>query len=389
MSVPIVRIAVAGIALGLCVMLLAVFIITGFKQEITRKLSGFTAHVNVTPYETLGQAEVIPGGDTLALVLQEIEGVRQAYSYIEKPAIFKSSKEIHGVVLRGVDGAFQSAFFQENLVEGVWPDFDISERYSSKVVISSAMASYLQVRPGDRIDAHFVDEHPRVRPLVVEGVYDTGFKEYDDVMAWVDIRLLSRLNGWERGEAAGIAVELEHVGSIEEMKEGIAERLYQENRDYNIRTLRELAPQIFDWLSLINMNVWVILILIILVAGFNMVSGLLILILDKTRLIGLMKALGCRNLSLRRLFLYVSAGLIARGMIWGNLFAFLLAGLQYHYHIIKLDPVSYYMSTVPMNFNMGYVLLLNVGVIFVTILMLVVPTMLISRIDPIKSITFE
>jgi lipoprotein-releasing system permease protein len=228
-----------------------------------------------------------------------------------------------------------------------------------------------------------------VRPFVVQGIYDTGFKEYDDVIVLVDLRHLARVNDWEVGDATGVAVELEHVNRVKEMRGQIQAALLSAGLDYDIKTLGDAAPQIFDWLKLINMNVWVILILIVLVAGFNMVSGLLILMLDKTNLIGLMKAFGYRNISLRRLFLYISTGLIVRGMMWGNLLAFALAGLQYRFHVIKLDPASYYMNTVPVHFDLVAGLLLNIGVILVTVLMLIVPTMLISRIDPIKSIKFD
>ena len=165
--------------------------------------------------------------------------------------------------------------------------------------------------------------------------------------------------------------------------------VYDANGNYEVQTLADVAPQIFDWLALLNMNVWVILILIVTVAGFNMVSGLLILILDKTSLIGILKALGYKNVSLRKLFLYISAGLIIKGMLWGNVLAFVLAGIQAMFRVIHLDPVTYYMDTVPINFGLGYVVLLNVGVIVVTVLMLIVPTMLISKISPVKAIKFE
>ena len=389
-TVPIVKIAIVGIALGLCVMLLSLFIITGFKKEITEKLSGFTAHLNVQPYMpgSTGEGGVIPGVDSVVLELKKVEGVKDAYGYIEKPAIFKSKEEIHGVVLKGVDAGYDATFFQRNLKEGKLPDYS-AETTSNDILISRSVASMLGVGVGDRVTSHFVQEPPRARVFTVSGIYDTGFKEYDDVMVLVDERHLARLNGWKAGEVSKIALELNDVEQVNAIAEKVEDKIDELGLYCEVRTLADEAPQIFDWLALLNMNVWVILILIVTVAGFNMVSGLLILILDKTTFIGIMKALGYKNVSLRKLFLYISAGLIAKGMLWGNVLAFVLAGVQAIFNVVHLDPVTYYMDTVPINFSIGYVILLNLGVIAVTVLMLVIPTMLISKISPVKAIKFE
>ena len=389
-SVPIVKIAIVGIALGLSVMLLSLFIITGFKREITEKLSGFTAHLNVQPFMpgSMGGEGVIRGVDTLVAELKEIEGVKDVYGYIEKPAIFKSKEEIHGVVLKGVGAGYDATFFQRNIVEGEFPDFS-AEATSNDILVSRSVASMLGVGIGDRITSHFVQEPPRARVFTVAGIYDTGFKEYDDVMVVADARHLARLNGWKAGEVSKIAIELDDVERVNEIAGKVEDKIDELGVYCEVRTLTDEAPQIFDWLALLNMNVWVILILIVTVAGFNMVSGLLILILDKTTFIGIMKALGYKNVSLRKLFLYISAGLIVRGMLWGNVLAFALAGVQAAFHVIHLDPVTYYMDTVPIHFSIGYVILLNAGVIAVTVLMLVFPTMLVSRISPVKAIKFE
>ena len=387
-SVPIVKIAIVGIALGLCVMLLSLFIITGFKYEITEKLSGFTAHLSVVPFVPGSTSEggVVRESESLVKGLKEVEGVKNVYGYIEKPAIFKSKEEIHGVVLKGVDVGYDVVFFRENLKEGKMPDFK-TERASNEILISASVADMLEIGVGGKVTAHFVQAPPRV--FTVAGIYDTGFKEYDDVMVLVDERHLAKLNDWGPGEVSGIAIELEDVERLNEVVEEVESVVYDASGNYEVQTLADVAPQIFDWLALLNMNVWVILILIVTVAGFNMVSGLLILILDKTTLIGILKALGYKNVSLRKLFLYISAGLIIKGMLWGNVLAFVLAGIQAIFRVIHLDPVTYYMDTVPINFSLGYVILLNVGVIVITVLMLIVPTMLISKISPVKAIKFE
>ena len=389
-AVPIVKIAVAGIALGVCVMLLSLFVITGFRNEITGKLSGFVSHLNVVPCASGGQyGEMsVMADDSLLGALRRIEGVTEVYAYIEKPAILKSDTEIHGVVMKGVDSTYTMDFFRQNLKMGRLPDFS-GEKASNEVLISSEVAKMLNVKEGDKLTAHFVQEPPRARRLVVTGIYDTGFKEYDDVVVLVDMRHLARLNDWSSGEVSGVAINVSDVKRLDEYRERVYDELDRSEVSYLVMGLQDRAPQIFDWLALLNMNVWVILVLIITVAGFNMVSGLLVLILDKTALIGILKALGCRDVSLRKLFLYVSGELMLRGMVWGNALGFVLAGLQACFHVIHLDPTTYYMDVVPINFNLWYALLLNVGVMGMTVLMLVLPTMLIARISPIKAIRFE
>lgn len=391
-SVPIVRIALVGIALGVCVMLLSIFIITGFKKEITDKVTGFSAHLNITSYARAGAyaGEKISVTDSLTEALKGIEGVASFYNFVTKPAILKSKQEIHGVVLYGVDSSYRADFFRKNMEAGQVPEYT-GNRASGEILLSGSVAGMLDVRVGDKIQAHFVQEPPRVRVFTVAGIYDTGFKEYDDVFVLCDIRHLQKLNDWQEHEVSGIAVDMEDIARLPEVYDEMDATLPLEcgSDFYRIETLYDKAPAIFDWLGLLNMNVWVILILLVTVAGFNMVSGLLILILDKTSLIGILKALGYKNVHLRKLFLYLSAGLIGKGMLWGNVLAFLLGALQYYFHWVHLDPVTYYMDTVPVNFHWWYVLWLNLGVLTVSVAMLIVPTMLISHIRPIKAIRFE
>ena len=268
------------------------------------------------------------------------------------------------------------------------PDFG-GDKTSNDILISRTVATMLGVSVGDNILAYFVQEPPRVRKLNVVGIYNTGFKEYDDVMALIDIRHLARLNGWQPGEVSGVAMNVKDMRDVEMYQDAVYDVLDAKGMSYLVKTFKDEAPQIFDWLALLNMNVWVILILIITVAGVNMVSGLLILILDKTPLIGMLKALGCRNVSLRRLFLYIAGRLMFKGLLWGNVLAFLLAGIQVCFQVIRLDPATYYMDAVPLDFNLWYVFLLDVGVMALIVLILIVPTMLISRISPVKAIHFE
>ncbi len=391
-SVPIVKIAVVGIALGVCAMLLSVFIIMGFKKEIMDKLSGFTSHLEVTSCneDALYTGQGIVVTDSLLLSLQKMESVKQVARYVMKPAILKSDTEIHGVILKGVDSLYDASFYGRHLKAGYLPTWK-NVKASNEILLSTSVADLLQVQVGDHIVSHFVQDPPRVRMFTVVGIYNTGFKEYDNEFVLCDLRHLQKLNNWNERVVTGIGIELSDLQKTSKIEESVDKilPLDKENDCLRVVSLKDVAPQIFDWLNLLNMNVLIILVLIIAVAGFNMVSGLLILILDKTALIGILKALGYRNICLRRLFLYIAIGLIFKGMLVGNFLAFLLAGLQYWFQIIKLNPEVYYMDTVPISISVWAVILLNVGVLVVSVFMLVLPTILVSKILPIKAIRFE
>ncbi|GHV65141.1 ABC transporter permease [Bacteroidia bacterium] len=392
-SVPIVRIALLGIALGVCVILLSVFIVGGFKKEITQKVTGFSSHLNIVSYGNNNYYgdEKVKYSDTLATALTNIQETKNVYGFINKPSILKSGTEINGVVLYGVDTAYNTVFLQENLKQGELPDYH-TERASDEILLSASVAKILSLGVGDKVQAHFVQEPPRARVFTVKGIYDTGFKEYDEIIVFCDLRHLQRLNSWASDEVSGIAVELHDIELLPQAVEAVETALSLVEEDdyfYKVKTIYEMSPQMFDWLNLINTNIWVILILVITVAGFNMVSGLFILILDKTLLIGVLKALGYQNIKLRKLFLYVSMKLIGKGILWGNGLAFLIGFIQYKFKLIHLDPSSYYMDTVPLEFNFLYVILLDLCVWVVSTLVLVLPTMLISKINPIKAIRFE
>lgn len=391
-SVPIVKIAVAGIALGTCVMLLSVFVIMGFKKEITDKLSGFTSHLDVTSCDgdALYAGQGVVMSDSLLASLQRVKEVKTVVPYVTKPAILKSDTDIHGVMLKGVDSLYDASFYGRHLSAGRLPVLH-GVKASNEILLSASVAGLLQVKVGDRIASHFVQDPPRLRMFTVVGIYNTGFKEYDDMFVLCDIRHLQKLNGWGKNEVTGVGIELTDLRYISKVEEEVDNILPRDkgNDCFRVVTLHDIAPQIFDWLDLLNMNVVIILTLIVAVAGFNMVSGLLILILDKTALIGILKALGYRDVCLRRLFLYIAIGLITKGMLVGNLLAFIFGGVQYWLQLIRLDPEVYYMDTVPICMNIGAVVLLNIGVLLVSVFMLVVPTILVSKIRPIKAIRFE
>lgn len=391
-SIPIVRIALIGIVLGVVVMLLSLFITSGFKREITDKLSGFFSDIEISSYATENTMlhDAVQLSDSLCMAIARTEGVINYYPFITKPAILKSAEEIQGVVLKGVDSLYDGDFFKRNLVNGNLPDWT-GEVRSEELLISQTIADLLKLQVGDKIQVHFIQDPPRVRQWKVAGIYATGFKEYDENFVLCDMRQLQRLNGWKENEVSGIAVKIKHKEQIDAVAEQLDTTLPYDRNDnfYRITTLRDQAPQIYDWLALLNMNVWIILILVVAVAGFNMVSGLFVLIIDKTAMIGVLKALGLRSRSLQKVFLYLSIGLIWKGVFWGNLIALLLGGFQYFFSVIPLDPVTYYMDKVPVHIDWLHIVLLDIGVITISTLMLIVPTLLIGRINPIEAIKFE
>ena len=392
LSAPIINIAVIGVAIGVCVMLLSIYIITGFKNEISEKLSGFVAHIDVKSYTSYAsnQNDALHLDSTLIGAINRHKDIKQAYPYIDKAAILKNKDEIHGIIFKGVDSSYNAEFYSKYLVEGQIPSYD-NINISNEILISNKIASLLHIKLGDKIQAHFVQNPPRVRIFTVKGIYDSGFNEYDDVNVLCDIQHLRKLNSWDKNKASGLAIEIKDIEKVYETENFIYETLLEKDKgDFlNIETIFQKAPQIYDWLKLLDINIALVITLIIIVSGFNMISGLLVLILDKTRMIGLLKALGYKNKKLRELFIYIALGLVTKGIIWGNLLALIIYFIQDTFNIIKLDSSVYYMSSVPMQFNLYSTLLLNVGVIFATFIMLIIPTILISKIQPIKAIQFD
>ena len=393
-SRPAVLIAMAGIAIGLAVMIIAVAVVIGFKSEVRNKVIGFGSHIQITNLDAVSSYETHPivVGDSMMTALDGYPEISHVQRFSTKPGMIKTDDAFQGMVLKGVGPEFDPRFLQEYLVEGEIPVFSDSVS-TNQVLISKALATKMKLKLGDKIYTYYIQDDIRARRLTIAGIYQTNFSEYDNLFLLTDLNLVNRLNGWQPEQVTGVELQVKDYDRLEDITYEIATDI--DNRQdelggvYYVRNIEQLNPQIFAWLDLLDLNVWVILILIVTVAGFNMVSGLLILILDKTSLIGILKALGYKNVSLRKLFLYISAGLIIKGMLWGNVLAFVLAGIQAMFRVIHLDPVTYYMDTVPINFGLGYVVLLNVGVIVVTVLMLIVPTMLISKISPVKAIKFE
>lgn len=392
-SRPAVRIATIGIAVGLAVMLVAVAVVIGFKNEITNKTIGFGGHVQISNFDNNNTYEMQPVhvGQDVVQKIESVEGVRHTQRFATKPGIIKTDTDFQGTILKGVGDDFDWDFFSANLVEGEL--LNTSDSLANEVLISTALCKLLGLSLGDSFFTYFIQDQVRARKFTVKGIYSTNFVEYDKLFLLTDIRHIQRLNGWDEDTYGGLEVLLYNFNNIDEIGEEIyyitANKFNEEGNTFFTRTIKEMNPQIFSWLELLDMNVWVILFLMLAVAGFNMISGLLILILERTAMIGTLKAMGARNWSIRKIFLYHSFFLIAKGMIWGNLIGLSLCAIQYFTGAIPLDPEAYYTTSVPITFNCLYIILLNVGTLAASLLMMIGPSYLITKIMPAKTIRYE
>jgi lipoprotein-releasing system permease protein len=289
------------------------------------------------------------------------------------------------MVLKGISSDFEPSFFEQNLVEGEVPIYN-DTLTSNKVMISKSVADILQLKLGEKLIMYFVEQPPRVRRFVIAGIYETGFTDFDDLIVMADIRHIQKLNGWESNQVGGFEILIDNFDKLDEITSKVYEQIPY---NLNAQSIKEKNPQLFDWLDLQNINVRVILILMLIVGGVNMITALLILILERTRLVGILKSLGATNWSVRKVFLYNAAYLIIKGLFWGNIIGLGIALLQQKFQFISLDPNIYYMSIVPINFNFMYILWLNLGTLLVCWLILIIPSIIITKITPVKAIRFE
>ncbi|MDX9881698.1 MAG: FtsX-like permease family protein [Prolixibacteraceae bacterium] len=396
-SQRIIKLALLGIVLGLVVMILSVAIVTGYKKEISDKVFGFGSHLQIVNFDTNYSyaTEPISQNQPFLEELKNLGGIRHIQAFATKPGLIKTDDEVQAVNLKGISSDFDWKFFRENMVEG--EIIDVSDTVPSKNIwISRQIASMLKLKHGDEMLMFFINEKerfPRNRIFTVSGIFHTGLDEFDKMFALVDMRHIQRLNNWEGDEISGFEIVLEDVSTIDfsemQVRDLVVNNMVEDAPVLKVVNVIAKYPQMFDWLRLLDMNVWVLLSLIVVVAGFNMVSSLLVIILERTRMIGILKSLGQADWSIRKVFLYLSFMLVSRAMIWGNLLGIAICLLQQHFQIITLDPQTYYVSAVPINFSLFHLLLLNIGTVIVTILMLIVPTWFIARISPEKTVRFD
>ena len=394
-SKPAIRIATAGVAIGLAVMIVSVCVVFGFKHTIRDKVVGFGSHIQVGDFMTLQYGDQIPIviSDSMMQVLRSAEGVSHVQRFAMRQGILKTDADFLGVVFKGVGPEFDSTFIHQNMVEGTIPAFSDSSS-TNRVLISKPMADKLRLKSGERIFAYFIDpKGVRARRFTISGIYETNLSQYDNVICYIDLYTAVRLNGWEPDQVSGAEVavsDFEKVNETEEIYINKVNRTLDRNGEtFSSKTIRELNPQIFSWLDLLDLNVWIILALMVAVAGVTMISGLLIIILERTTMIGILKALGARNRTIRRTFLWFSVFMIGRGLLIGNILGLGLVYLQKFTGLVHLDPQTYYVSTVPVEVNLPVILLLNVATLVISVLVLIAPSYLISHIHPAKSMRYE
>lgn len=393
-SRPAVRIAITGIALGLAVMIVAVAVVIGFKQEIRNKTIGFGGHIQITNFDNNNSYEMKPIRIDNALFqkIEKLDGVEQLQKFATKPGIIKTASDFEGVVLKGIDEHFDWNFFKSNLVDG--NVLKISKDSLNKgVLISKHLSRILGLKTGDSFFTYFIGSDIRARKFTITGIYSTNFVEYDKLFILADMKQIQQLNGWDENQFSGLEVRINDMDRLDEITDKVyditANVFDKQGATLYTQSIKQINPQIFGWLDLLDMNVWVILFLMLAVAGFTMISGLMILILERTSMIGILKSVGFSNWSVRKIFIYHSVFLIGKGMIWGNIIGLGLCAVQYFFHIIPLDADAYYVAYVPVTFNWLYLLLLNGGTFLASVLMMIGPSYLITKISPAKIIRYE
>lgn len=392
MSKPAVKVATFGIAVGLAVMLLAVSVVVGFKHEVRSQVIGFGSHIQITAneIEQTYEHEPILLDESDIYRIKQMPHITRVQSVVTKSGIIKTEESFRGVVLKGVDSTYDWRFFHANMVEG---DTLCPNDTMSYAVISQSTAEMLQLHVGDDFITYFVDNHVRARKFVVKGIYRTSFSDYDNLYLFTSMEPLRQLLGWEGDEVSCYELlidDFKHLQSATDHIEGmLGNRFGETSALYSIQNIHQLTPMIFDWLAMLDANAVIILVLMLLVAGFNMISGLLILILERANDIGLLKALGAANWPLRKVFLYHAAYLVGKGMLWGNIVGIGLILIQRFTHIIPLDASVYYVDYVPVSFNILHILLLNIGTAVASIAMMLLPSHIITKISPVKAMRFE
>ncbi|MBT3207458.1 MAG: ABC transporter permease [Bacteroidetes bacterium] len=392
-SKPMTNIAIIGIVLGLSVMILTIAIVTGYKKEIKAKITGFGSHIIITNYDSNNSLQTIPISKEQDFYpsITEIDGIEHIQIFATKVGIIKTEDNFEGVMLKGIGKDFDWSFIDKNIVEG--EKFALIDTVKSNfTLISKKIALSLSLKVGDKITCYFIQQPPRMRRFTISGIFEIEIEEFSKLIL-VDIGHIQKLNDWEENQISGFEIFIDNYDKLDYLSEKV-EELTEFNFDkksslLKTSTVKQLYPQSLYWIELFDTNTIVILILMVIVAGFNMISGLFIIILERINMIGILKALGTENWSIRKLFLYHASFLIGKGLFWGNFAGISLCLLQKYFGLVTLDPSTYYISVVPINFSIIHILLINLGTLIITVSMLILPTIIITKISPAKAIRFE
>lgn len=374
--------------MGLAVMLISVAILKGFQQQIREKVVGFGSHIQISHFDSNNSYEptAISIDSKDIETIRRIKGVTNIHPFGLKAGIIKTSDQIHGVVLKGLDKTYDWSFFKEKIIEGRAPKLNDTST-SNDLLISKKIADLMNYKIGDYLRMYFIiDNSVRGRKFKITGIYDTGLGEFDDVYIMGDIRHIQRLNNWSDREVSGYEILIDDFKNLDRISEEVYSTI---GFELNTQTIRQLYPQIFDWIGIQDMNVVIILVLMALVSGITIISTLLILILEHTKDIGLLKAMGAQNDSIRRIFLYASVYIILYGLLWGNAIALLLIWLQKTFGLIPLPAESYFLSQVPVSIGLTEIFVVNVATVVVCFLMMLIPSLVVRYISPVKAIRFD
>ena len=394
-SRPAIRIAIVGVAIGLMVMIVTVCVVLGFKHTIRDKVAGFGGHIQVSNLMKYNDIDpyTICADDSMMQVFKAQPGVRHVQRYTITQGLLKTDDDFLGVMFKGVGPEFDNTFLQQNIMAGEIPVFsDSTSRY--QLLMSKMIADKLHLNVGDKVFAYFIgDENVKTRKYTVAGIYQTNMTRFDENLCFTDLYAANRLNGWDGNHCTGVEATVENLDRISVTADAFIDHVNRTDDGHGnqmiSQTIYEIYPTIFTWLELLDINVWIILVLMVCVAGFTMISGLLIIILERTQMIGILKALGTRNKTIRHTFLWFSVFIIGQGMLWGNILGIGIVLLQQHTGFVSLDPQVYYVSEAPMELNLPLIALLDLTTLLVCVFVLIAPSYLVSHIHPAKSMRYE
>ncbi|CAL1520235.1 FtsX-like permease family protein [Chitinophaga sp. MM2321] len=389
----IINIAIAATAISVAVMILATALVNGFQQVIQEKIFSFWGHLHINQYQPNAGplTEEIPFTSTHTLIdsIKLVPGIKTISSYATKSAIIKSEKEIDGIIFKGVDKNYDWPQLQRFMQAGRSLQFNDSS-YSPEIMISASTAKDLQIKPNDKVIVYFIQGGglpPRARKLTVSGIYKTGIEEYDKTYVIGDLNLVRKLNDWDTAQVGGYEITLNDYSTMNDVSHTIDSTALSD--ELFSRTIRDIYPNIFDWLQLQNQNELIIIVIMTIVAIINMITAILILILERTNMVGILKALGMRNWQMQKIFVIQAGYIILMGMLIGNFFGLGLAFLQQSTGLFKLPEESYYMSVAAISINWVEILLINLGTFTICILVLLIPSLIIRKITPVKAIQFK
>ena len=393
-SKPAIRIATLGVAVGVAIMLLSTGVVLAFQSEIRNKVLGFCSHIQVINYDSQNSEQYKPivfNTETFSL-LDSVPGAQTISPFCIKPGMLKTDNTFRGVMFKGVGERYDYSFFRKHLVEGEITSFPDTSA-TGKLIISQSLSKQMSLKVGTDVYAYFFEDKVKARKFKVSAIYCTNLTDFDNKLVFTDVSTVQKLLGFDTYQYSGAEIWLNDFTQLPEASSYIINNVNRTQDPYGAyytsMSIYEMYPQIFAWLQLLNLDVWVILILMVCVAGVTMISGLLIIILERTNFIGILKALGASNARMRHIFLYFSFFVILRGLIYGNVLAFAIIFIQQQWHLIHLDPSVYYVEAVPVTINWLYFAIINVATLLICVLALVIPSYLISNIHPAKSIRFE